>query len=143
MAPNTVQDFRNLYFHPSNSENFLRVSDSSDPYVNFFNSVPKEHIKYFTADNITVELHSSEKDAPSILYFNMRSLNKNFEILKVLSAELCFGFQMICLTESWCSADGDNENIFGLPGYPKVHQVRNHGQGGRGDLYLPSQLFNL
>ena len=38
------------------------MSDSSDPDVNFFNSVPKEDTKDFSADDISVELNSSEKD---------------------------------------------------------------------------------
>ena len=36
MAPNTFHNF------PFNSENLFEVSDSSDPNVNFFNSVPKK-----------------------------------------------------------------------------------------------------
>ena len=88
------------------------MSDSSDSNVNFFSSVPKEQTKYFTVDNITVELNSSEKDAFSILHLNIISLNKNFESLKTFLAELDFRIQIICLTESWCFAGADNENIY-------------------------------
>ena len=62
MACNTVQDFKSLRFNPFNCENFLGVSDSSNSDVCFFNSLPKEQI-YFSADDVTVELNSSEKDA--------------------------------------------------------------------------------
>ena len=48
MAPNTGQDFENLSFNPINSENYFDVSDSSDPYVNSLNSVPKEQTIYFS-----------------------------------------------------------------------------------------------
>ena len=82
MAPNTIQDFQNLCFSPFNSESFLGVRDSTDADVNFFNSVPKEHTKYFSADGITVELNSSENDAFSILHLNKRTQNKNFEKFK-------------------------------------------------------------
>ena len=99
------------------------------PGVNFFISVLKEHIKCFSADDINLELNSSEKDAFSMLHLNIRSLNKNFENLRTFLAKLGFGFQIICLTEYWCSADADNENIYGLPGNTSEHQVRNHGQG--------------
>ena len=71
---------------------------------------------------MAVELNSSEKDASLISHLNIRRMSKNFENLKTFSVELGFGFQIICLTESWCS-------IYGLPGYDKVNQVRNHGQG--------------
>ena len=110
-------------------------------------SVPKEHTKYFSADDITVEWNSSEKDAFSILHLNVRSLSKNLE---TFLAELDFGFQIICPTGSWCSVDADNENINGLPGYNSAHQVRKHGQGvgfvrniDRGWDSCLSPLFNL
>ena len=60
MASNIIQDFKNLRFNPFNSENFLGVINSSDPDVNFFNSVSKEQTKYFSVDNVTVALFFSE-----------------------------------------------------------------------------------
>ena len=98
MAPNTVPDFENLSFNTFNAGNFPAVSDSSDPNVNFFNSIPNEQTKCFSVDNITSEMNSSEKEALSILHLNLRSLNKNFENLKTFFAELRLGFQIICLT---------------------------------------------
>ena len=98
------------------------------------NSVPKEHTKYFSADDIAVELNSSQKDDFSILHLNMRNLNKILENLKAFLVKLGFGFQIICLTESWCSADAENENIFVLPGYTSVHQ---------GYLSYKSLIFKL
>ena len=78
---NTAQDFENLGFNPFKSETFLGVSDSSHPDVNFFNSVPKEHTKDFSADDISVELNSSGKILFIILHKNIRNLNKNLENL--------------------------------------------------------------
>ena len=48
------------------------MSDSSELDANFFNSVPKEPTKYFSVDNASVELNSSEKDVFSILHLNIR-----------------------------------------------------------------------
>ena len=67
MAPNSIQDFLNLGCNSFTSENFVGVNDSSVPDVNFFNSVTKEQTKYFSVDNITVELNYSQKDPFSIL----------------------------------------------------------------------------
>ena len=75
------------------------------------------------------ELNSSEKDAFSIFHLNIKSRNKNLQNLKTFLAELGCGCQIICLTEFWCSTDGDNNSIYELPGYTSVHQVRNNGQG--------------
>ena len=58
-------------------------------------------------------------------------------------AELDFGFQIICLTESWFSADADSENIYELPGYTSVHQVRNHEQGVRFVFFHDSLISKL
>ena len=80
MVPNSIQDLKSLLFNSFTSEIFLGVSDSSDPDVNFFDSVPKEQTKYFTVDNITVKLNSSENDDFSILHLNTRRLNKTLKV---------------------------------------------------------------
>ena len=80
MVPNSIQDLKNLLFNSFISEIFLGVSDSSDPDVIFFDSVPKEKTKYFTVDNITVKLNSSENDDFSILHLNTRRLNKTLKV---------------------------------------------------------------
>ena len=77
----------------------------------------------------------------------MRILNKkkkkkkNLENLRTFLAELGFGFQIICLTESSCSADADNESIYGLPHFTSVDQVRNRGQGGGICIFLHDSLI--
>ena len=45
MAPNTVPDFENLSFNTFNAGNFPAVSDSSEPDVSFFNSIPNKQTK--------------------------------------------------------------------------------------------------
>ena len=80
MVPNSIQDLKNLLFNSFTSEIFLGVSDSSDPDVNFFDSIPKEQTKCFTVDNITVKLNSSENDDFSILHLNTRRLNKTLKV---------------------------------------------------------------
>ena len=61
--------------------------------------------------------------------FKHKKPEQNLQNLKTFLAELGCGCQIICLTESWCSTDGGNNSIYGLPGYTSVHQVRNNGQG--------------
>ena len=131
----------NLRFNSFISGNFLGFSDSSDPDVSFFSSVPEEQTKYFSFHNITVELFFSEQDAFSILHLNIRSLNKNIEHLKTFLAKLGFGFQIICLTESWYFADACNKNIYGQPGYTSVHHVRNYGQRGEICIFLHDPII--
>ena len=80
MVPNSIQDLKNLLFYSFTSKIFLGVSDSSDPDVNFFDSIPKEQTKSFTVDNITVKLNFSENDDFSILHLNTRRLNKTMKV---------------------------------------------------------------
>ena len=61
MAPNTLQDLKNLLFNYFHSENFLGVSHSFHPNVNFLSSVPRLLTKHFSIGNRTVELNPSEK----------------------------------------------------------------------------------
>ena len=136
-----MQDMWNLLFNSFTFDIFIGVSGSSDSHVIFFNSIPKEQSKNFTINNITVKLKTSEKDVFLLLYLKTRSLNKKVESLKrLLDSKFFFWIQVICIlnpeiTESWCSADADNESIYWLPGYSSKHQFRNLGQtGGRGEF---------
>ena len=78
MAPNTLQDLKNLLFNYFHSEDFLGVSDSFDPNVNFFSSVPRLLTKHFSIGNRTVELNPQKKNVFSNLHLNITSLNKKF-----------------------------------------------------------------
>lgn len=81
MAPNTLQDLKNLLFNYFHSENFLGVSHSFDPNVNFFSSVPRLLTKHFSIGNRTVELNSSEKKC--FLEFTLKYNQLEQEILKI------------------------------------------------------------
>ena len=76
-----------------------------------------------------------------MLHLNIRSLQKNFDSLFNLLMTLKFEFKVICITETWCS---DNHNLFKLPQYNSIHQVKRTGKGGGIAVFLHESLtFNV
>ena len=61
--------------------------------------------------------------------FKHKKPEQKFTKFKNILSRTWLWCQIICLTEFWCSTDGDNNSIYELPGYTSVHQVRNNGQG--------------
>ena len=79
-----------------------------------------------------------------MLQLNIRSLQKNcdsfFNLLMTLKRE----FKVIYITETWCSDNSMNHNLFKLPQYKKIHQVRRAGKGGSIAVFLHESLtFNI
>ena len=72
-------------------------------------------------------LKNVDKSSFSMLHLNIRSLQKNFDSLLNLLVTLKFEFEVICITETWCS-----DNSMKLPEYKSIHQVRRAGKGGGG-----------
>ena len=58
---------------------------------------------------------------------------------------LKFEFKVICITETWCSDNSMNHNLFELPQYKSIHQVRRAGKGGGGIAVClhKSLIFNI
>ena len=93
-----TEDLENLIFNTFDKENIL-WNDSFDPDSNFFNT----HTTYFAPETLKAMIKENNDISFSVLHLNIRSLNKNFESLKNLLIEINFCFQVICITESWCS----------------------------------------
>ena len=56
---------------------------------------------------------------------------------------LKFEFKVICITETWCSDNSMNHNLFKPPQYNSIRQVRRTGKGGVIAVFLHETLtFN-
>ena len=78
----------------------------------------------------------------SVLHFNIRSLNKNFEIPKNLLDEINFCFRVIFITESWCSDDPHTKNRYQLLHYLSIHQGWKNGKTGCGiTIFIHKELI--
>ena len=93
---------------------------------------------------MTKQLKYSHQISLSIFHINIRSLNKNFETLKNIFAELSFEFKTICITETWCHPYSENDNLYNLTNHTSMHQMRKHvrARGMCMFIYDPS-VFKL
>ena len=55
-----------------------------------------------------------------------------------------FEFKVICITETWCSDNLMNHNLFTRPKYKNIHQVRRTGKCGGIAVFPDESLtFNI
>ena len=47
-------------------------------------------------------------------------------------AALTFNFKVICVTETWCSSEHNNSDLYKLTNYSSIHQIRSSGKTGGG-----------
>ena len=77
----------------------------------------------------------------SILHINARSLNKNFDSLELLLAQLHqFPFSIIGISETWLHST--SPPVFNLDNYQLLRSDRKHGKGGGVAMYTRSNLKN-
>ena len=128
---------------PKNTENnvkfeeisfdFFRNEDKDliDPDTNFFSQFNLHSLNtpYVTCKT---KLEANIKSNLSMIHFNIRSIYKNFDNLKILLSTLSFDFKVICLTETWAKSDIKHDSRFVLRNYKVVHQVRGDQKTGGG-----------
>ena len=138
-----MTDFESIAFKTFDFERILN-NDSQDPDEDFFNTFSFKDSQYFTPEESTRNLNNFDKSSFSMLHLNIRSLQKNFDNLFNLLITLKFEFKVICITEIWCSDNSMNHNLFKLPQYISIHQVRRTGKGGGIPVFLRESLaFNI
>ena len=118
--------FENLKFNPFHLNNNILLNNLTDPDVNLFNENQNMDTPYLDINEAKNKLGSfNDSNSFHILHLNIRSLNKNFEKLKLLLAQLSHNFSIICLTETWCTNDSFiNSSNFQLPNYNSAHFER-------------------
>ena len=47
-------------------------------------------------------------------------------------ATLSFNFKVICISETWCSSEHNNSDLYKVTNYNSIHQTRNSGKTGGG-----------
>ena len=49
-----------------------------------------------------------------------------------LLARLKFNFKVICVSQTWCSSEHNNSDLYKLTNYSSIHQTRSSGKTGGG-----------
>ena len=130
-----------LTFNTFDKENII-FNDSFDPDSNIFNTHGFTTTTYFTPEILKVMIKENNYISFSVLHFNIRSLNKNFEIPKNLLVEINFCFRVIFITESWCSDDPHTKNRYQLLHYLSIHQGWKNGKTGCGiTIFIHKELI--
>ena len=127
---------QNYNFKPFNYTEFAN-SDfhrDIDPENNFFNRINLE-CEYYTESQINHTI--TNKQGLSIIHFNCRSINANFEKIEEFLQNIDHTFDVIALTETWLN---ENSLVPELVGFKCCHQPRLNKKGGGVAMYINNQL---
>ena len=113
-------DFENLKFSPFDLQNIL-LNNSNNPDDNFLNTNQFSNTNYFTMEETKSKRFCSDGKSFSILHVSIRSLKKNFDKLVDFLTTLIFNFKVICISETWCSSEHNNCDLYKLTNYDSIH----------------------
>ena len=105
MAPNHVH-LKSLHFNPFHNESFSDTEDERDPGENFFNELNTQNFECSYLFPNEIESFLSEKENSETIneiHVNIRSLLKNFDNLLDILRERNYSFNILCITETWCT----------------------------------------
>ena len=114
---------------------FLGLNGQSDPDVKFFAGINLIKSNYFDIASVTKQLKYLHQN--SLLIF----LNKYFETLKNLFAELSFESKIICIIETWCHPNSDKDNFYNLTNLTRIYLMRKHGRAGGICMFIHGPLI--
>ena len=116
-------NFESIAFWTFDFERILN-NDNQYPDENLFNAFNFKDSQYFTPEEPSRNLNYFYKSSFTMLHLNIRSLWLNFDSLFNLLMMLRLKFKVIRITETWCSDNAMNHNLFKLPQYKSIHQIR-------------------
>ena len=80
----------------------------------------------------------------SILHLNIRSLKKNIDKFVNFLAILSFNFKVICISETWCSSEHNNSDLYKLNNYNSIQQTRRSVETGGGlAIFVHNSLTSI
>ena len=107
-----------------------------DPENNFLTVIKKES-EYYTNEVLCNTL--KDMKGLSIIHFNARSLNANFQTLDRYLTQLKISFDVIAITETWF-CENTVPSVFNIKDYDLYYVSRNGSKGGGVALYVKSTL---
>ena len=107
-------DSEKLEFSPFDLQ-YIILDNDNDPDDNFFNIRLFSDMSYFTVEQVKSELSGKDCNSFSIPNLKIRSLQKNFDKLINFLITLGFEFKLICISETWCSDQNSNNDLYKIP----------------------------
>ena len=136
-GPNQI-NFENSHFNSFYNESFSE--DERDPDGNFFNEVNTHNFEcsyLFPSETESFRSEKENSETINAIHVNIRSLSKNFDNLLDIIRDSKYSFNVICISETWCTDSTLNFDI--------ISQERNtNNRGGSVLIYIQKNLtFNL
>ncbi len=109
-----------------------------DADINFYNNI-KIDSPYYTTNQFIKQTSTISKNRKklSIIHFNARSLNQNYEKIESYLSELNYHFEIIAISETWTTPNNED---FALPGYTSYFVSRNSKKGGGVALFIDDSI---
>ena len=140
----SIENFEQISFNPFDKNDTI-FGDENDPDLNYFDDENFQNYEtpYVFCEETKSLLHDTLLNENfSIIYLNIRSLNANFDNFRNMLSECDHCFNIICLSETWCTDDEFlNNSNYHIPNYNAIHQERKTGKRGGGVLiYIKENL---
>ena len=116
------------------TDNDTYFDSDIDPENNFYNRI-MTNCDYYLDDQFKC---SFQQDGISIINFNARSLNANFDDIVVYMDSLSFEFDVISFTETWL--ENNDLDDFMLKGYKFYRVSRTNKRGGGVAIYVKESI---
>ena len=119
------------------SDSFAKF-DERDPDTKFLYDITKSifETSYFKTNKVKPYLRSAQYlERLNFLHVNIGSIKRNFQYLKSLLEECEFVFNIICVSETWCSNSELQNNLkLSLRGFDSIPYERSKRNRRRGVL---------
>ena len=135
MVPQT-ENFENISVNIYETGSLTKF-DERDLDTNFFDDMTKSNFEtsYFEPNEVKPDLRSTQYLVKlNVLHVNIRSIKRNFENLKALLEECELVFNIICVSETWCSntelQNNSNLSLVGIDSVPYERSKKSRRGGG-------------
>ena len=122
-----------LKFNPFNFEEMVRTSQHEADHLNNFSNLPSK-CTYLFDNNISY----SGNDNFSIIHFNSRSLNKNFDNIHDFISRADHTFTIIAISETWLT--DDTNHMLDIDNYTLINTPRQDRRSGGSALYVHNSV---
>ena len=133
MVPQT-ENFENISVNIYEIDSFTKFHERDRDTIVFYITQSSFETSYFKPNEVKPYLRSTQYlEKLNVLHVNIRSIKRNFENLKALLEECEFVFNIICVSETWCSntelQNNSNLSLTGFDSVPYERSKKNRGGG--------------
>lgn len=132
----------NLYFSLYDLLNDDDNNDNSE-FIDTIGKISGNHdinaqSKYYNIDEYTSAVNTNTNYYTNIIHLNIRSLSKNFDLLRSMLNCLPKHPDVIALTETWLN--NTNKHLYQLDGYSSFHLVRTTREHGGISIFVKNDI---